>query len=58
VRRIWIGLAALLGVCLLVRVVAWLLEPALPTLALLVLLAAVAWRVAGGPRFREPGGKF
>ena len=57
-KRLYSALALLLGGCVLVRVMALLLAPALPTLALLVLIAAVAWRVAGGPRFGGPGAPF
>ena len=56
-RRIWIVLIGLLGPCLLIRAVAWLLAPALPTLAILIVVLAIAWRIAGGPRFWEPGGR-
>lgn len=49
-RRLSHTLGTVLAVCIFVRVIAWLITPALPMLVVLMLLAAVTYRVVAGPR--------
>jgi hypothetical protein len=45
-------LAMVLLGCVFIRVVAWLVTPALPMLVVLTLLAAAVYRIIAGPRFK------
>lgn len=51
-HRVLQALGLILLVCLGVRVAAWLIEPILPALGVLVVLAAVGYRLFGGARSR------
>ena len=51
-RRLSHTLGTVLAVCLFIRVVAWLITPALPMLVVLTLLTAFTYRVMTGPRFK------
>ena len=51
-KRLSQTLALVLAVCILIRIIAWLITPALPMLVVLTLLAAISYRVVGGPRFK------
>ena len=51
-KRLTEILVGVLAGCAFIRVVAWLVAPAIPTLVVLALLAAVTYRVIAGPRFK------
>lgn len=51
-KRLTEILIGVLAGCVFIRVVAWLVAPAIPTLVVLALLAAVTYRIIAGPRFK------
>lgn len=51
-KRLTEILIGVLAGCVFIRVVAWLVAPAIPTLVALALLAAVTYRIIAGPRFK------
>ena len=51
-RRIVQILSATLAGCVAIRIVAWLIDPALPTLAVVTIVTATAYRLVAGPRFK------
>lgn len=51
-KRLSEVLIGVLAGCGFIRVVAWLVAPAIPTLVVLALLAALTYRIVAGPRFK------
>jgi hypothetical protein len=52
-HRAFHALGLLLVVCLGVRIASWLIEPVVPSLAVLLLLAVLIYFVVAGPRSRS-----
>jgi len=52
-HRVVQALGLILLVCLGVRIAAWLIEPILPALGVLVVLAVVGYWLLGGPRSKH-----
>jgi hypothetical protein len=51
-RRVREVCLTVLAACVFIRVIAWLITPALPALVVLTLLVAVTYRILAGPRFK------